>query len=55
MEIFIKFLGWVMLGLSFEKLDLRVRNSVVVLMVGGRQKGVVGDGWGSKVAVSGGK
>jgi hypothetical protein len=51
MEFFIKFLGGGMLGLSFGKLDLRVRNTVTVPWSGLRQKGVMGGGWGSKVVI----
>ena len=50
-QIFIKFFGGAVFLYSigfpdFLKFDLRVRNSVHATSGSGRQKGVVGDGWG---------
>jgi hypothetical protein len=50
--IFIKFLGVGVLGLSFEKMDLRVRNTVLAGRYVPRQKGVMGGGWGLSDSVS---
>jgi hypothetical protein len=50
--IFIKFLSGGVLGLSFGKLDLRVRNTVLAGGSGLRQKGVMGGGWGLSDSVS---